>query len=136
MKKILLTLLAVIVIVGALAGAGYAGYRFGYTNGLTGSGNAPVFGHYFHMDPDEMPMYRFGNGFDRGFGFNNRPMMRPGGFRTLGFGYFSPFLLLWRVAIIALILWFAYWLFTKNGWQITRKTDTSAMTDTADSAGN
>ena len=122
MKKVLLTLLALIVIFGALAGAGYWGYRIGYNDGATVSGNAPSFGRFYHMDPSQMPMYRFGGDFNRGFGFNRHPMMGFGGFHGIGMGYgfFSPFRILWNIAILALIIWFVYWLFTKSGWQIVR----------------
>lgn len=125
MKKVFLTLLAVIVIVGAFAGAGYWGYRIGYANGATGPDNGPFFARPYHMDPSQMPMYKFGGEFNRDFGFNRHPMMRPGSIHGIGmgYGYFSPFLLLWRVIVIALIIWFVYWLFTKSGWQLTRKTN-------------
>ena len=116
MKKVLLTLLAVIVIVGALAGAGYTGYRIGYNHGATASGNFPFFGCAEHMNPNLMPH------FNRDFGFHmqpfHSPMMGRGGF---GFSFFSPFRLLWNAAILALVIWFVYWLFTKSGWRITRE---------------
>ena len=135
MKKILQSLLAVIMIVGVLLGVGYAGYRIGYNNGSTDSGNTPAFDRFYHMNPNQMPMHNFGEGFDRsfgrGFGFNQHPMMRPGGFNGMGYGYYSPFLLLWRIATIGLIIWFAYWLFTKSGWQISRK-----KTNSDEPAGN
>jgi len=133
MKKVLLTLLAVIVVIGALAGAGYMGYRIGYNNGATGSGDTPAFGRFYRMDPNQMPMYRFDNGFDRGpgrdFGFNQRPMMRPGGFNPIGYGHYSPFSMLWNIAILGLVIWFVYWLFTKSGWQITRKMEADSKPD-------
>jgi len=128
MKKGLLTLLAIIVIVGALAGAGYWGYHIGYNDRATGSETGPFFGRSYHMDPGEMPFHRFDDGFnrgfDRGFGFSQRSMMQPGSYRnfSIGYGYFSPLRVLWNVAILALIAWFVYWLFTKSGWQITRTT--------------
>lgn len=128
MKKVLLTLLAMIVIIGALAGAGYWGYRIGYANGATGSDNEQFFGRSFHMNPNQMPFHRndegFNRGFDRGFGFNQNPMMRPGRYQSIGMGYsyFSPLHVVWNIAVLALIAWFIYWLFTKSGWQITRTT--------------
>ena len=115
MKKVLLTLLTVIVILGTLGGAGYAGYRIGYVQGASSSGNFPAYGH---MNPNLMPMDRFGKDFGRGFDQFHSPMMtRRGGF---GINFFSPFRLLWNIAIFALIAWFVYWLFTKSGWRITR----------------
>jgi len=136
MKKVLLTLLAVIVVVGTLVGAGYMGYRIGYNNGATGAGERPAFGRFDHMNPNQMPIHNFGKGFDRGpdrdFGFNQRLMMRPGGFNTMGYGHYSPFFSLWRIASIGLVIWFAYWLFTKSGWQITRKMEADSKPDSAE----
>lgn len=140
MKKVLFTLLAVIVVVGALIGAGYMGYRIGYNDGATGSGNMPAWDRFSHMDPSQMPMQKFGQRFDRGpgrdFGFNQHSMMRPGGFNTMGYGHYSPFFSLWRIAILGLAIWFAYWLFTKSGWQITRKMDAVSNPASADQTGN
>jgi uncharacterized membrane protein len=117
MKKVLLTLLAVIVIAGALAGVGYAGYRLGYNQGAISSGNAPFFGRSDRMGPQFMP------NFNREFGFwaqpFHSPMMGRGNF---GFNIFTPLRILWNIAILALVVWFIYWLFTKSGWQVTRKT--------------
>ena len=44
----------------------------------------------------------------------------------MGFGIFSLFGLLARIAVFALIIWFVYWLFTRSGWQLTR---TAAVTE-------
>jgi len=118
MKKVLLTTLAVIVLLGALAGAGFTGYRIGYSAGSGAPGNAPFFNQPYHMDPDQMPMHRFGNDSGRGFMPFHSPTMGSRG----GFGFFSPFHFLWNVAILGLIIWFVYWLFTKSGWKITRGT--------------
>lgn len=122
MKKVLLILLAVIVIIGALAGAGFWGYRMGYANGATGSDNGPFFSRSFHMDPSQMPFHRGNEGFNHGF--DQRSMMQPGGYHgyAMGYGYFSPLRALWHIANLALVVWFVYWLFTKSGWKITRTT--------------
>lgn len=118
MKKVLLTILGVIVAVGVLAGAGFAGYRIGYNQGVTGSGNVPAFGRY-HVNPEQMPMQRFENDFGpRNQQYRSPMMMERGNF---GNRMFSPFRLLWNVGILALIVWFVYWLFTKSGWRITRQ---------------
>jgi hypothetical protein len=124
MKRILLTLLAVIVVLGLFAATGYAGYRMGYAQGSerTADGQMPGFRPFERMGPGRMPMHEFGfgRGFDREF--------RPGGFPLLGFGFFPLVGFLWRVAILAMIVGFAYWLFTRSGWQLTRRdtTPTSA----------
>jgi hypothetical protein len=112
MKKVLLTLLAALVLLGLFAAVGYAGYRFGYTQGaqITANGRAP------ELRPFDGWGLRFGieRGFPRGFGMRGFPMM--------GFGFFSPLLFLVRLAVLALILWFVYWLFTRSGWRLTRQT--------------
>lgn len=119
MKKILLTLLAVIVIAGALAGAGYAGYSIGYNQGAAASGNTPFLGRAERMDPNLMP-----HNFDRDFGFRAQPFRSPMmGRNDFGFNIFSPFRILWNIATLALVIWFSYWLFTKSGWRITRQTE-------------
>jgi len=116
MKKVLLTLLAVIVILGALAGAGYAGYRIGYSQGSTASGNTPFLGRGERINPHLMP------GIDRDFGFRMQPYRSPMmGRGIFGFTMFSPLRILWNIAILVLIIWFVYWLFTKSGWRITRQ---------------
>jgi hypothetical protein len=122
MKKVLLTLLAVIVIVGALGAAGMVGYRYGYYQGAlnTTDGETPAFVPGFGDGPQRMPMHPFGferdfgpgRGFDRDFG------MMPGGMR--GFGFFAPLVFLVRIAFWALLIWAAYMLVTRSGWRLTR----------------
>lgn len=114
MKKILLTLLTVAVVVGALAGAGYAGYRVGYVQGATSSGDVPFFDRAERMHPNLAP------NFGRDFGFRSQPFHSPMMGRG-GFNFFSPFRLLWNVAVLVLIGWFVYWLFAKSGWRVTRE---------------
>ena len=121
MKKVLLTLLAVVVVLGLFAATGYAGYRFGYVQGAqrTADGQVPEFRPFDGMGPNRMPMQNFGDrldrDFDRGFG--------PGGFAMRGFGFF-PLLFLGWIAILALIVWFVYWLLTRSGWRLTRTVQT------------
>jgi uncharacterized membrane protein len=43
----------------------------------------------------------------------------------MGFGFFSLFALLARIAVFALIIWLIYWLFTRSGWQLTRTVQTA-----------
>jgi len=125
MKKVLLTLLAVIVVLGVLAGAGFAGYRLGYQQGAQStstSNNTPnnlPFMHGFQFGPQDMPMRNFGRDFDRNF----QRGIRPGGFGMrggMGFGFFAPLMFLGRILFWGLIIWFAYWLFTRSGWLLTR----------------
>jgi uncharacterized membrane protein len=123
MKRVLLTLLGLIVVVGLFAAAGFAGYRFGYAQGaqVTANGDAPQLRPFDEFGPRRMPMHRFDfdRGFSRGFRMGDFPR---DGFPMMGFGFFSPWMLLGRIAILALIVWFIYWLFTRSGWRLTRQT--------------
>jgi uncharacterized membrane protein len=125
MKRVLLTLLAVILVLGLFAAIGYTGYRFGYVQGVqaTANGQAPELRPFDGFGPRGMRMHDFGfeRGFHRGFG--------PGVFPMRGFGFFSPLMFLGRIAVLALIAWFVYWLFTRSGWQLTR-TRTTQTTET------
>ncbi len=115
MKKVLLSLLAVIVVLGLFAAAGYTGYRIGYAQalqtGANGNTRTPALRPFDDFGPRGMPMHRFG--LERGFG--------RGGFPGMGFGFFFPLLFLMRIAILVLVVWFIYWLFTRSGWHITRQ---------------
>jgi hypothetical protein len=128
MKKTLLILLILIVSLGLLAGAGLAGYRIGYANAATSTSPDTV--RPFQMNTQIMPMNHFGRG------FNNHVLTRPGGFNGRGLSYFSPIHFLWNIAILGLVIWFVYWIFTKSGWQVTRKTEAAQKTDSADPTGN
>ena len=137
MKKVLLTLLGIIVVAGILAGAGFVGYRMGYNRSAVAVSNRAAqlpqqnkdfnqrgmpmmrgFGNDFGM-----PMHNFGNGFERGFG--------PGGFGMMnrgrgGFGLFGSLL---HLAVLALIIWVAYKLFKGSGWTLTRQTAPAAKVE-------
>ena len=127
MKKVLLTLLAVIVIVGALGASGMVGYRYGYSQGASSAtdGETPAIAPGFGNGPQRMPMHEFGfersfgpggpgRGFDRGF------EMMPG--EMGGFGFFGPLVFLARIAFWALVIWAIYMLATRSGWRLTRTT--------------
>jgi hypothetical protein len=120
MKKVLLSLLAALVLLGLFAGVGYAGYRFGYAQGAraapsTADGQVPELRPFDGWNPRRMPMHDFGfdRRFERGVGMRGFPMM--------GFGFF-PLIFLGRIIVLALIIWFVYWLFTRSGWRLTRQT--------------
>jgi hypothetical protein len=124
MKKVLLTLLAVIVIVGAMGASGMVGYRYGYSQGASSAtdGETPALVPGFGNGPQRMPMHPFeferdfgpGRGFDRGF------EMMPGG--MMRFGFFGPLMFLARIAFWALVIWAVYMLVTRSGWRLTRTT--------------
>ena len=114
MKKVLLGLLMVVLILGVVAAAGFTGYRFGYAQGnrATANGQTSDVRPFDGIGPDRMPMHQFGDRFERGFG--------QGGFPMRGFGFFTPLRLLAQILGLGLIALFAYWLFTRSGWQLTR----------------
>ena len=135
MKKVLLTILALLVVLGLFAATGYAGYRFGYAQGaqgtqLTASGDAPQLRPFDDVGPRGMPMHNFGREIERGF---NRGV-RPDGFRRMGFGFFPLILFLGSIAVLGLVLWFIYQLFTRSGWRLTR-TPQAAVTTPPDPEG-
>ena len=116
MKKILLTLLGIVVMLGIFAAVGYAGYRYGYVQGArtTAAGNTPQLRPFGDDELRGMPMhpFRFERSIHRRFGSGMLPLM--------GLGFFSPLIWLGRILVLALIVWFVYWLFTRSGWRLTR----------------
>ena len=117
MKRILLTLLAVVVVLGLFAAVGYTGYRVGYSRGAQGLERA--------ADGDDLrPGLRAFDGFGRHgifpgreFGFGRGFERRLGGFPMVGFGFFP---LLGLIAVLTLLALFVYWLFTRSGWRVVR----------------
>ena len=124
MKKVLLTLLAVVVILGLFSAVGFTGYRFGYAQGARVAANGdevrPRIGPFDEFRPNRTPMreFRFDRSFHRDFGMH--------GFPGMGFGFFSLFALLGRILVLALVVWFVYWLFTRSGYRLTRTVQTTA----------
>jgi hypothetical protein len=120
MKKVLLTLLAVVLVLGLFAATGYAGYRFGYARGAQAISNGdtprPGLRPFDNVGPRGMDRFEMDRDFQRGFGSRGFPMR--------GFGFFSPLRFLIPIAVLALIVWFAFWLFTRSGWQLTRTAQT------------
>ena len=119
MKRILLTLLGVVIVIGALAGAGFAGYQIGFRQGahIANGDGAPFVGRPdFNSERLPFPLDRgFERSFDRDF---------PRG----GFGYFGPFMFLGHIVFWGLILLLAYLLFTRSGWRLTRTEQTVQQT--------
>jgi hypothetical protein len=128
MKKILLTLLGVVLVLGLFAATGYASYRFGYAQGAQAAANGdastlvPELRRFDDFGPRGLPErnFRFERGFPRGFGPHGFPMIR--------FGFFPPLLFAGGVVVLALIALFAYWLFTRSGWRLTRQTTQVTLT--------
>jgi hypothetical protein len=124
MKRVLLTLLVIVLVLGVVGAVGFAGFRLGYARGVqaTANGQAPNLRPFNGTGPGRLPLDHFGlhRGFQRGFGMRGFPM--------LGFGLFSLIRFAIQLAVIGLILWFTYWLFTRSGWRLTRETTSTAQT--------
>jgi len=123
MKKVLLTLLAIIVVAGVLGGAGFAGYRFGYRQGISTNvtsdsirGMRP-FGPANGFGQDDMPMHNFNN---KGVAprFHQGMFLRGNGMPFgRGIGFFAPIFFILRIAFWVLIIWIAYKLLTS--WRVS-----------------
>lgn len=126
MRKVLLSLIAAVLVIGLFAGVGYTAYRVGYNQGAqaTAGGDTPLFRQFEDFGPRGMPMPNFGKDRERGF----HRGLGPGGFPGMRFGFFSPILFLGRIAGLGLVLWFIYWLFTRSGWRLTRTPQATAAT--------
>ena len=113
MNKWISRLIIAVLLIGALAGIGITAYRFGFQQGAQTTGTeAPQFLHRF--DGRDMPQFLpFRD--NHNFGNNRFPMME----RGRGFGFFSPFLLLVKVALLGLVIWFGYSLFKGKGWTLS-----------------
>jgi hypothetical protein len=97
---------------------GYAGYRFGYAQGVQTAADGDVLGPGARLfeDFNRRGMPDLGDRFERGF----RRDFGSGGFRMRGSGFFSLLLFLAQIAVLALIAGLVYWLFTHSGWRLTR----------------
>jgi hypothetical protein len=128
MKRVLLTLLVTVLLLGSFAAVGYTGYRFGYTQGVQvaaiGEDERPAFRPFDEFGPRRMPMHPRSGPMDN-FGFGRDVPRGFRGFPMMGFGFFSPLMWIGRLAVLALIVWFVYWLFTRSGWQLTRRSQTT-----------
>ena len=129
MKKVLLSLFALILFIAVLTGVGFAGYRVGYDQGARVSGNDNTTPNWFSEDHgrDEMPRFNFDRGRDggseRGFERGLDRGFPRGYFRVMPrgreFGIFSPLRFLAHIAMWVLILGLVYLLFTRNGWRLS-----------------
>ena len=126
MKKILLTLLGIVLVIGVLAGAGFAGYHIGFRQGARTASNSdalqPPFVRGPNFDREERPALPLDRGFERRFDRGFRIMHRG------GFGFFSPFMFLGHITLWGLILLLVYLLFTRSGWRLTRTEQTVQKT--------
>ena len=121
MKKVLLTLFVVALALGLLGAAGYAGYRYGISQGVqsVSGGETPFFMPRFGFGEIRRPMHEFG--FQRGFDRSEFGLFG----RGFGFGFFSPLLFLARIAFWVLVIWAIYMLIARSGWRLTRVTQTT-----------
>lgn len=133
-------ILFAIIALGLLIAAGFAIYRIGYTRGAViaraGEGFEARFPGRYSLPQDKLdegPMWFWGrpglpqHSFDPRSGFSSRFL----GARS----FFSPVLLVLKVAFVGLILWLLYkvvtLIFRGKGWQLTFRS-LPARTDTTD----
>jgi hypothetical protein len=116
MKRLLLTLLAIFVIFGSFFLTGYAGYRLGYDQGAQASANdnGRVIRPFDRFERPRMDEFGWGRNFNRDRG--------PRVFIVRGFRFFAPFLVLGFLAVLGLIIGFAYWLLRRNRQQFAGTT--------------
>jgi hypothetical protein len=118
MKKFLLTLFVIIVVAGVLGAVGFAGYRYGYSQGVSGTSNDNVIVRPFGRGDDfgwnRMPMHNFNNGMRPGY---HQVFGMRGGMMPYGGGLLAPLFFLARVAVYAFLIWVVYKLLT--GWRIS-----------------
>ena len=128
MKRVFLLLLGIVVVIGIVAGAGFAGYQIGVRQSERISINAdelPSVGRP-NFDLERVP-FAFDRGFERRFdrGFPH------GGFRIMhraGGGGFGLLRFFSQLAILGLLGLIAYLLFIRSGWRITRTEQTVQQT--------
>ena len=130
MKRLLLTLLVVVLVLGAIAAVGFTGYRLGYKRGaqsvqaLNDELLRPQLGPFDNFRSRDFPRRDFGfdREFHRGFGMRGFPMR--------GFGLFGPLMFLGWIVVLGLIVGFLYWLLARSGWHLTRTTQTTVSQET------
>jgi|SRR5687768_13142337 len=128
MKRLLLILLGAVIVIGVLAGIGYAGYQIGFRQGARTASNSdgsPSVGRP-DFNSERLPFPPdggFERGFDRGFPHGGFRMMDRG-----GLGFVGPFMFLGHIVFWGLILLLAYLLFTRSGWRLTRTEQTVQRT--------
>ncbi len=119
MKKWIVRILIAVLVIGAFAAVGFVGYRVGLGHGAQLSGdvdkNTVRGAEPFHRGG--MPDFQFGfqgREFQRGFQEHGFQMRHRG-----GFGFMPPFMPLIQVALLGLMIWFAYKMFKGNGWTLS-----------------
>ena len=129
MKRFLLSLLIIILALGLLGAAAFAGYRYGFVQGMlvSSNGNSQAARPGLRANPFGMPMHNFG--LNRGFDFDGRGGMMRRGFGG-GYGIFPLFSfglgLLARLLFWGLIIAGIVWLVTRSGWRLTRNAPVAA----------
>ncbi len=116
MKRVFLTLLGLVVVIGLFSAVGYAGYRLGFAQGFerAADGDMPRLRPFADLGPraPRLPDFEFRGGFRRGF--IDVPVM--------GFGFFILFRLIAWLAVLALVIGLIGGLFARSGWRLVRET--------------
>jgi hypothetical protein len=133
-------ILIAVIALGILIAAGYAIYRVGYTRGAViaraGEGFETRFPGRFRLPQDKLDESQIWPRVHPGlpqYKFNPRSIFLSRFFGTRPF--FSPVLLILKVAFVGVVLWLLYkvvtLIFRDNGWQLTFRT-LPTHTDTMD----
>ena len=119
MKRALLIVLAIILGIAALAGAGFVGFQMGVRHVIARpqKGEGEEFDRFipFGAGNPHMPGFdkKGPRGFDEGFGPGSKHH------RSRGFGFILPLIFLVKIVVLGGLIWLAYKLFKGNGWQLT-----------------
>ena len=121
MKKVILSIIGAVLVIGLFAGVGFAGYRIGYSRGVqeSANGDALLFSRFERFGPQRIPMPNFGRDFERGFDHNfprGKFHMMPRGPR---FGILLPLMFLAQIAIWVLVIGLIYVFFTRSGLRLS-----------------
>jgi len=127
MKKWLAYTLAILVAFVVVAAVAGISYRIGLEQGVLAVNQFPAFSRLHGFDEEFMQMGR---------NFHGRGAETP----TLYYGrggtrFFSPVLGVLKLVFLGLILWIAYVLYKRNGWQFVR-VNSSAQVESSPPADN
>ena len=131
MRNPLLTLLTIVIGLGILGLAGFAGYQMGLQHSAQLPANSSTTprvmpggdpnSHSDLFDRNHPGRFDRGQFRSRQFGNFGRSMGGPGGF-------FPGLRFLFPLLTLAILLGFAYWLGTRSGWQLVRTSQPAVVT--------
>jgi hypothetical protein len=133
-KNWLLKTVVALIVIGLLVASGFALYRVGYAHGAQASLSGDM-ASFWADHFDDIPHAEYWGSGNIPFGRSGSRMMdgysqMPFGSNHMAYGFsgffFLPFL--FRVLFWGALIWLAYTLFKKSGWQFTKQTAPAAPT--------